>query len=245
MSQLSYLSQQRIFSFLSDVLLPFARLHFPRYGFPSENRPGADADIFLIKYEATGTISGLSLHEDGSHFTINIPMTAGTEFTGGGTFFPSRFVAPPEAACSELAVNHTVCMCGPDCSATAHPRFRTPCACALGTDCSKPRSQWVGCKCCNARAAPKSQGLIARPEQGTCLVHPGNLRHAGNTVTNGSRIILVAFFRSSDEDNFDDENYDDDARSAVESSTQIGSALKPSLVKPTPVNFQEEPPTCE
>lgn len=59
--------------------------------------------------------------------------------------------------------------------------------------------------------------------------------------TRNSRIVLRAFYRKSD-----DYMYDRiDARSAVESSDQISSALKPSLVQPTRVHFPKDIPACQ
>ena len=81
------------------------------------------------------------MHEDGSHFTVNVPLTQ--SFEGGGTFFPT-----------------------------------------------KPSP---GGRCC----PPGGGGLIVRPPRGVALLHEGRCKHAGKAVSEGSRIILVAFFRKS------------------------------------------------
>lgn len=47
-------------------------------------------------------------------------------------------------------------------------------------------------------AARSSQGLCLRPAAGMCLVHDGEVAHAGNAVTRGQRYVLVAFFNGGE-----------------------------------------------
>uniref|UniRef100_A0A7S0EM06 Fe2OG dioxygenase domain-containing protein n=1 Tax=Phaeocystis antarctica TaxID=33657 RepID=A0A7S0EM06_9EUKA len=50
-----------------------------------------------------------------------------------------------------------------------------------------------------ARAA-ECNGLVLRPHAGTALMHDGNVEHAGNKVTGGTRLILVCFFEGRNKD---------------------------------------------
>lgn len=51
---------------------------------------------------------------------------------------------------------------------------------------------------CLKPSAPSSlgavDGLLVKPPPGYCLLHPGNLRHAGSPITSGERFILVGFY---------------------------------------------------
>jgi len=48
--------------------------------------------------------------------------------------------------------------------------------------------------------ASECNGLILRPHAGTALMHDGNVEHAGNKVTGGTRLILVCFFEGRNKD---------------------------------------------
>jgi hypothetical protein len=47
-------------------------------------------------------------------------------------------------------------------------------------------------------AGRSSQGFCLRPRPGTALVHNGEVAHAGNAITRGSRYVLVAFFHGGE-----------------------------------------------
>ena len=50
-------------------------------------------------------------------------------------------------------------------------------------------------------------GLLVRPCPGHCLVHDGNIKHAGNDVTSGDRYILVGFYNADGRDRAGEECY--------------------------------------
>ena len=55
----------------------------------------------------------------------------------------------------------------------------------------------------SSKAAPteagrSSQGFCLRPRPGIALVHNGEVAHAGNAITRGSRYVLVAFFHGGE-----------------------------------------------
>jgi len=43
-------------------------------------------------------------------------------------------------------------------------------------------------------------GLLVKPKPGCCLIHDGNLKHAGNEVVSGQRFILVGFYNADGHD---------------------------------------------
>ena len=47
-----------------------------------------------------------------------------------------------------------------------------------------------------------ASGMLLRPRAGTCILHHGNIRHAGNRVVLGSRYVLVVFFDAADTSQF-------------------------------------------
>ena len=49
-------------------------------------------------------------------------------------------------------------------------------------------------------AASDVDGLLVRPNPGYCLVHDGNIKHAGNEVLTGERFILVGFYNADGRD---------------------------------------------
>ena len=48
-------------------------------------------------------------------------------------------------------------------------------------------------------------GLLVRPKPGCCLVHDGNLKHAGMEVVSGQRFILVGFYNADGRDRVGEE----------------------------------------
>ena len=50
-------------------------------------------------------------------------------------------------------------------------------------------------------------GILLRPTPGYCLVHDGNIKHAGNEVTSGDRYILVGFYNADGRDRAGEEAF--------------------------------------
>jgi len=50
-------------------------------------------------------------------------------------------------------------------------------------------------------------GILLRPTPGYCLVHDGNIKHAGNDVVSGDRFILVGFYNADGRDRAGEELY--------------------------------------
>mmetsp|Transcript_52217 Transcript_52217/g.111676 ORF Transcript_52217/g.111676 Transcript_52217/m.111676 type:complete len:510 (-) Transcript_52217:32-1561(-) len=50
-------------------------------------------------------------------------------------------------------------------------------------------------------------GLLMRPLPGYCLIHDGNIKHAGNEVRSGDRFILVGFYNADGRDRAGEEQY--------------------------------------
>jgi len=49
-------------------------------------------------------------------------------------------------------------------------------------------------------ASSDVDGILIRPKGGYCLVHDGNIKHAGNEVRSGDRFILVGFYNADGRD---------------------------------------------
>lgn len=50
-------------------------------------------------------------------------------------------------------------------------------------------------------------GLLIRPKGGYCLMHDGNIKHAGNEVRTGDRFILVGFYNADGRDRAGEEEF--------------------------------------
>jgi len=50
-------------------------------------------------------------------------------------------------------------------------------------------------------------GILLRPNPGCCLIHDGNIKHAGNEVVSGQRFILVGFYNADGRDRAGEEQY--------------------------------------
>lgn len=109
-------------------------------------------------------------HTDHTKVTINISLTDDvTDFEAGGVYFPT-----PKGM---LTSNE-----GADARAKKPP---TGCAGRLLSSGAVTASQ-------------QSQGLLLKPALGHALVHHGDLRHAGDRITRGERLQLIAFFYGSE-----------------------------------------------
>ena len=59
--------------------------------------------------------------------------------------------------------------------------------------CLSPQDGFEGGGTYFPAASGDVDGILLRPTPGFCLVHDGNIKHAGNEVTSGTRLILVGF----------------------------------------------------
>jgi len=56
-------------------------------------------------------------------------------------------------------------------------------------------------------ASADVDGVLVRPLPGYCLIHDGNIKHAGNEVRSGERFILVGFYNADGRDRAGEEQY--------------------------------------
>ena len=56
-------------------------------------------------------------------------------------------------------------------------------------------------------ASSEVDGILLRPNPGHCIVHDGNIKHAGNEVVDGQRFILVGFYNADGRDRAGEECY--------------------------------------
>jgi hypothetical protein len=84
--------------------------------------------------------------------------------------------------------------------------------------CLSPQDAFEGGGTYFPAASADVDGLLLRPMPGYCLVHDGNIRHAGNVVTSGDRFILVGFYNADGRDRAGEEEHF--SKQAVEEARQ-------------------------
>jgi len=73
--------------------------------------------------------------------------------------------------------------------------------------CLSPIDGFVGGGTYFPASASDVDGILLRPNPGQCLVHDGNIKHAGNEVLTGERYILVGFYNADGRDRAGEEQY--------------------------------------
>jgi len=66
--------------------------------------------------------------------------------------------------------------------------------------CLSPQDGFEGGGTYFPAASGDVDGILLRPTPGYCLVHDGNIKHAGNDVVSGDRYILVGFYNADGRD---------------------------------------------
>ena len=72
-------------------------------------------------------------------------------------------------------------------------------------------------------------GLLVKPKPGCCLLHDGNLKHAGNEVVSGQRFILVGFYNADGRDSVGEEQHF--SKAALEEQRARNLAPTPQAVQ--------------
>jgi len=73
--------------------------------------------------------------------------------------------------------------------------------------CLSPTDGFAGGGTYFPATATAVDGILLRPNPGQCLVHDGNIKHAGNEVLSGERYILVGFYNADGRDRAGEEQY--------------------------------------
>ena len=73
--------------------------------------------------------------------------------------------------------------------------------------CLSPQDGFEGGGTYFPAASGDVDGILLRPTPGYCLVHDGNIKHAGNDVVSGTRYILVGFYNADGRDRAGEEAY--------------------------------------
>jgi len=73
--------------------------------------------------------------------------------------------------------------------------------------CLSPQDGFEGGGTYFPAASADVDGILLRPTPGYCLVHDGNIRHAGNDVISGDRFILVGFYNADGRDRAGEEAF--------------------------------------
>jgi len=73
--------------------------------------------------------------------------------------------------------------------------------------CLSPQDGFEGGGTYFPAASGDVDGILLRPTPGYCLVHDGNIKHAGNEVISGDRYILVGFYNADGRDRAGEEQF--------------------------------------
>lgn len=73
--------------------------------------------------------------------------------------------------------------------------------------CLSPEEDFTGGGTYFPAANSDVDGLLMRPLPGHCLIHDGNIKHAGNEVRTGERFILVGFYNADGRDRAGEDQY--------------------------------------
>uniref|UniRef100_A0A6T9KPL1 Fe2OG dioxygenase domain-containing protein n=1 Tax=Haptolina ericina TaxID=156174 RepID=A0A6T9KPL1_9EUKA len=73
--------------------------------------------------------------------------------------------------------------------------------------CLSPNDGFSGGGTYFPASANDVDGILLRPNPGHCLVHDGNIKHAGNEVLSGERFILVGFYNADGRDRAGEEQF--------------------------------------
>jgi len=95
--------------------------------------------------------------------------------------------------------------------------------------CLSPQDGFEGGGTYFPAASSDVDGILLRPTPGYCLVHDGNIKHAGNEVLSGDRFILVGFYNADGRDRAGEEAFF--SRKALEESRHKMLALPPLPVQ--------------
>ena len=72
-------------------------------------------------------------------------------------------------------------------------------------------------------------GLLVRPKPGCCVMHDGNIKHAGNEILSGQRFILVGFYNADGRDRVGEEQHF--SKAALEEQRARNLAPTPQAVQ--------------
>jgi len=73
--------------------------------------------------------------------------------------------------------------------------------------CLSPTDGFAGGGTYFPASATDVDGILLRPNPGQCLIHDGNIKHAGNEVLSGERYILVGFYNADGRDRAGEEQF--------------------------------------
>ncbi len=139
-------------------------------------------------------------HTDHTKLTVNISLTNPvTDHTAGGLFLPVPKgildVEPPtpkgDAAAGAGAKDGAG---GTGVATSVMSALGSASRVAAGAVAGALGSASAPMGSCSTLQAKDSRGVMLRPRAGTCMLHHGDVRHAGDRIESGERIQLVAFF---------------------------------------------------
>ena len=200
-SQLGATSQQLIFDAFRRVIMPYACRFFPNANLTPESLPKNPECFFLIKYSGDRSRKEFGEHTDHTKLTINISLTNPVaDHSAGGLFLP----VPKGILDVEVATPRPGAGVKDGASGTT---LATSVMSALGSATRSAADAVAGALNGNSSSsgnttgtlhARDSRGVMLRPRAGTCMMHHGDVRHAGDRIESGERIQLVAFFYGSE-----------------------------------------------
>ena len=122
--------------------------------------------IFIVRYsDLNPRTAKLDLHTDDLDFTVTMALSEPEEYDGGGTFFPAEGDACKAGFLLRPRIGESCCLAAP-----RAPTKRNPIE--------------------HSQLSPLCTSVYI----GTCIMHDGQVLHAGYKVVRGTRYLLVAFF---------------------------------------------------
>ena len=205
-SHLSVASQQLIHDAFRTVILPFAMQHFPEANLTADSLPEKTECFFIIKYKADKSRREFGEHTDHTKFTVNLSLTSpGADFDAGGLYFP----------CSKGLVGEE-----PAAGVSSTPRGSAAAKTTASKGVCGGMADAVASLTARRSMAAQSKGLLIKAPAGTCILHHGDIKHAGDRIEAGERLQLVAFF------------YGKERRGTLLPKAQGAASARPSRVPP-------------
>ena len=193
-------TQDMVHRAIREQLLPFARRAYPHLNAAFDKQPyPRPGNLFIIRYSASSARPGgrgLKMHKDETALTFNLCLSPQVCERGRARTRTRTGTRTTHAHARTLHTRDLASFSPPG----AHPSHahNPPPPPFLASALSQDGFEGGGTYF--PAASGDVDGILLRPTPGYCLVHDGNIKHAGNEVTSGDRYILVGFYNADGRD---------------------------------------------